>query len=207
MSKIVKIIVFDWTPLSGLKIRRLCHRQKGNTHHPEKDVLSRGLNCICWSSSVSGSLVYPCIVLITSHFCVSGSLVYPCIAHTTSQICVSGSPVYPSIATTTRFIMTWNGSKWSCKTAQIFTSGYYYITLLHYIIFCEFFTSLANGFSLSDNKSPQVLNTLLTIQADLNNTVICMVSICPLISNSYRRFSTLLGTVSRSSITTGITVK
>ena len=39
--------------------------------------------------------------------------------------------------------------------------------------------------SLSDNKSPQVSRTLLSILADLNNAVVCVVSSCPLISKSF----------------------
>ena len=38
--------------------------------------------------------------------------------------------------------------------------------------------------SLSDSKSPQVSGTLLSILADLNNVVVCMVSARHLISNS-----------------------
>ena len=44
--------------------------------------------------------------------------------------------------------------------------------------------------SLSDSKSPEILTT----QADLNNAVVCMVSVLPLISSSTSLFSKLLET-------------
>ena len=60
--------------------------------------------------------------------------------------------------------------------------------------------------SLIDSKSPQVSRTLLSILADLNNTVVWMVSTRPLISKSTSPCTSLLLTVSRASITIGITV-
>ena len=60
--------------------------------------------------------------------------------------------------------------------------------------------------SLSDNKSPRVSWTLLSILADLNNAVIWMVSILPLIFNSSSLVSKPLETVPSAQITIGITV-
>ena len=51
---------------------------------------------------------------------------------------------------------------------------------------CEFFTpALADGISLD---SAQVSKTLLSILDNLYNTLVCMVSILPPISNSFRLF-------------------
>ena len=60
--------------------------------------------------------------------------------------------------------------------------------------------------SLSDNKSPQVPKTLLSILADLNNAIVMMVSPHPLISKSSSPFINRLVTVPRAQITIGITV-
>ena len=48
--------------------------------------------------------------------------------------------------------------------------------------------------SLSDSKSPQVSRTLLSIRADLNDAVVWMVSILPLISKTFGRLSNPLVT-------------
>ena len=58
----------------------------------------------------------------------------------------------------------------------------------------------------SDRKSFQVSRTLLSILADLNNGVIWIVSILPLIYNSSSPFSRLLMTVSIALTTISITV-
>ena len=60
--------------------------------------------------------------------------------------------------------------------------------------------------SLSDNKSPQVSRTLLSILADHNNNVVWMVSIRPVIFKSFSSCTHPLVTVSRAPITIGITV-
>ena len=60
--------------------------------------------------------------------------------------------------------------------------------------------------SLSDSMSPQVSRTLPSILADLNNTVIWMVSICPLISKFSIPFTNPMGIVPSVLITVGITV-
>ena len=57
--------------------------------------------------------------------------------------------------------------------------------------------------SLSDNKSPQVTRTLLSILADLNNAVVWMVSTCPLISTSSGPYTNHSVTVPRAPITIG----
>ena len=60
--------------------------------------------------------------------------------------------------------------------------------------------------SLSDSKSPQVSRILLSISADLNRTVIWMVSTCIFISSSSRPFTNPLVTILSTPITIGITV-
>ena len=60
--------------------------------------------------------------------------------------------------------------------------------------------------SLSDSKSPQVFRTLLRILADLNNAVVWMVSIHPVISKSSSPFNNPLVTVLRVQIKIGIIV-
>ena len=54
--------------------------------------------------------------------------------------------------------------------------------------------------------SSQVSRTLLSILAYFNNALICMVSVCPLFSKSSSTRTSHLMTVSRTLITTGITV-
>ena len=60
--------------------------------------------------------------------------------------------------------------------------------------------------SLSDNKSPQVSRTLLSILADLNNAVTWMVSVRPLISKFPSPFTNSLGIVPSAPITINITI-
>ena len=60
--------------------------------------------------------------------------------------------------------------------------------------------------SLSDNKSPQVSRTLLSILSVLNNVVVWMVSTRPLTSKSSSPFSNPLVTVPKVPITIGIIV-
>ena len=60
--------------------------------------------------------------------------------------------------------------------------------------------------SLSDSKSPQVSRTLLSIQADLNNDVVWMVSILSLISRSLNLFSRTLRIDPSEPTAIGITV-
>ena len=60
--------------------------------------------------------------------------------------------------------------------------------------------------SLSDNKSPQVSWTLLSILAILNNAVVWMVSTHPPISKSSSPFNNPLITVAKAPITIGIIV-
>ena len=54
---------------------------------------------------------------------------------------------------------------------------------------------MVSQWGLSDSKSPQVSRTLLSILADLNNAVVWIVSIRPLISKSCRPFINPLETV------------
>ena len=67
--------------------------------------------------------------------------------------------------------------------------------------------ALADGFhrSLSDSKSPQVSRNLVIILADLNNTVVRMVSTCPIISESFSPCINTLVTVPSAPFTIGIT--
>ena len=77
-----------------------------------------------------------------------------------------------------------------------------WITIIIYSL--RVFTSLlAGGFHwhLSDSKSPQVSRNLLSIQAVLNNVVVWMVSIRPLISNFSSPFSYPLLAVPKAPIT------
>ena len=60
--------------------------------------------------------------------------------------------------------------------------------------------------SLSDSKSPQVLRTLRSILAVINNAVVWMVSTHPLNSNSSSPFNNSLLTVPKAPITIGIIV-
>ena len=60
--------------------------------------------------------------------------------------------------------------------------------------------------SLSDIRYPQVSRTLFSIMADLNNTVVWMVSTRPLISKSSSPFINPSVTVPRAPITIDITV-
>ena len=60
--------------------------------------------------------------------------------------------------------------------------------------------------SLSDNKSPQVSRTLLSILAVLNNAVVWMVSTCPPTSKSSSPFINPFVTVPNAPITIGIIV-
>ena len=52
---------------------------------------------------------------------------------------------------------------------------------------------VVSHWSLSDNKSPKVSRTLLSILADLNNAIVWMISTCPLISLSSSPFTSPLG--------------
>ena len=60
--------------------------------------------------------------------------------------------------------------------------------------------------NLSDSKSPQVFRILLSILVNLNNVVVWMVLICPLISYFTSPLSKSLGTVPRALITIGIAI-
>ena len=63
---------------------------------------------------------------------------------------------------------------------------------------------MVSHWSLSDNKSPQVSRTLLSILADLNNAVVWMVSTRPVISKSSSLCTNPLVNVTRAPITIGI---
>ena len=87
-------------------------------------------------------------------------------------------------------------------------SHYLSIYLSIILLLWEFFT-LPFHLSLSDIKSPQVSRTLLSILADFNSAVVCMVSTSVLISNSFKSsslFTDPLVILPGAPITTGITV-
>ena len=64
---------------------------------------------------------------------------------------------------------------------------------------------MVSHWSLIDSKSPQISRTLLSILADLNNAVVRIVSVCPLISKSCSPSKNPSVTVPRVLITIGIT--
>ena len=68
--------------------------------------------------------------------------------------------------------------------------------------------ALADGFSLKyyDDKFPQFSRTLLSILADLINTVVLMIPTRPLISKSSSSFTKPLWIVSSAPIAIGITI-
>ena len=88
--------------------------------------------------------------------------------------------------------------------------------LCDYVPTCYYFTSfrvfphqhqlIVFHWSLSDSKSPQVSRTLLSILADLNSTVLWMVSTRVLLSTSSSPLTSPLVTVPSAPITIGITV-
>ena len=65
---------------------------------------------------------------------------------------------------------------------------------------------MVSHWSLSDSKSPQVPRTLISILPDLNNTIVWMISTCPLISMSSNPCTNPSVTVQIAPITICITV-
>ena len=65
---------------------------------------------------------------------------------------------------------------------------------------------MVSHWSLNDSKSPQVSRTLLSILTDINNAVVWMVSIRPLISKSSGPCTNPLVTVPIAPSTTGIII-
>ena len=72
--------------------------------------------------------------------------------------------------------------------------------------FQSVFTEAGGHRSLSDNKSPQVSRTLISILADLISAVVWIEWILPLISNSSSVFSRHLRSFSRAQTTISVTV-
>ena len=71
-----------------------------------------------------------------------------------------------------------------------------YSNIQYYFTPSEFFTHLwlvVFLWSLSDSKFPQISRTFLSILGDLNNAVVWMLSILPLISYSFSPFSKPFG--------------
>ena len=78
--------------------------------------------------------------------------------------------------------------------------------LIIIVIPCKFFTpALADDLSLN-SKSPKVSRTLLSFLVNFNNTIVWMISTCPLISKSCSPFTNPLRIVLSVHITIGITV-
>ena len=65
---------------------------------------------------------------------------------------------------------------------------------------------MVSHLSLSDNKSPQVSRTLLSILVYLSNAVVWMNPTCPLISKSSSPFTNPIEIVPSAPTTNGITV-
>ena len=82
---------------------------------------------------------------------------------------------------------------WTCQPTFIYFLANYY----HYYYFTpsEFFTSMFAGELLMELEWQQVSRTLLSILANLNNSVVCMVLIFPLFPNCSNPLSNSLGTV------------
>ena len=102
-------------------------------------------------------------------------------------------------------------------TLQNWISNFSFNVIIIIIIINHYFTLLGVFFlhqrllivfhrSLNDSKSPQASRTLLSIPADLNNAVICMVFTGPLIFKSSSPFINPLMTVPSAPITIRITV-
>ena len=93
------------------------------------------------------------------------------------------------------------------QSTQLYKSKSYYYTII--IIFQPRSTNqrlhVISHRILSDSLSSHVSRTLHSIQAYLNNAVVCMVSTRPLISNSSNAFFKPLETVTSAPITIGIT--
>ena len=86
---------------------------------------------------------------------------------------------------------------------------YFYYCFFFFLLIWEFFTSaLADGFffsSFSDSRSTQIFRTV-SMQADLNNVVLWMVSTYPQISKSFNPSTNSLVTLPSAPITISITV-
>ena len=81
------------------------------------------------------------------------------------------------------------------------------LLLLHFWrVFLHHHQLIFFHWSLNDNTSPRVFKTLLSILADFNNAIVCMVSILLLISISFRLLSKPLGTVTNTPTIIRITV-
>ena len=74
------------------------------------------------------------------------------------------------------------------------------------LLFCSLHSQIVFHWSLSDNKSPRVSRTLLSILDDLNNAAVWIVSTHPLISKSSGPYTNILVTVPRALIIICITV-
>ena len=89
---------------------------------------------------------------------------------------------------------------WVISFLMAINTDYYYFS------FESFFTpALADAFSL-EFEWQQVFSTLLSILANLNNAVVWMVSICPIISKSSSPCANPLVTLPKTPITIGIIV-
>ena len=85
--------------------------------------------------------------------------------------------------------MSWLYNLIVCIWVSNSNSLFHNLIVIMINIKCVLFTSaFADGFHrcLVDSKSPQASKNLLRILADLNNVEVCMVSVCPSISNSFK---------------------
>ena len=95
------------------------------------------------------------------------------------------------------FTLSFNFTQWSIRIAIHYFTPWEFSHQLMLMVF---------HWGLSDNKSPQVSRTLLSIMAVLNNAVVWTVTSRPLISKSSSPCINTLVTVPSAPITVGITV-
>ena len=91
---------------------------------------------------------------------------------------------------------------------QLLTLLLLVVVVVFYIFACSSHQrwQMVFQWTLIDSKSPQVSRTLLNILANLNNTVVWMVSTHPLISISSSSWTSPLGTVPKAPVKIGIIV-
>ena len=111
-----------------------------------------------------------------------------------------------SITVTLKFHSFFNSPARSRHSSMFSGRNYFYYCCYSFEIF--FTPALADGFhwSFRDSKSTQVLGTLLSILADINNVVVWMVSTCPFIFKPSIPFTNALWIVPSAEIKSGVTV-
>ena len=107
-----------------------------------------------------------------------------------------------------RWSVCMSKSHWSLCVSFSWTDAglciYHLFIWYHYYYY--YFTPLTVFYTNVSRWLAQVSRTLLSIAVDLCNTVVWIVSTCPLISESSSPFTNPLGIVPRAPITIGITV-